>query len=57
MSREGTKMSCDELTLGKIIFGYTPRVVLPPQQPVSNATMEQVQRWGEDVSNDGLDAI
>ena len=57
MSCEGTKMSCDGLTLGKIIFGYTPREVLPPQQPVSNATMEQVQRWGEDVSNDGLDAI
>ena len=56
-SREGTKMSCAGLTLGKIIFGYTPRVVLPPQQPFSNATMEQVQRWGEDVSNDGLDAI
>ena len=56
-SCEGTKMSCDGLTLGKIIFGYTPRVVLPPQQPFSNATMEQVQRWGEDVSNDGLDAI
>ena len=56
-SREGTKMSCDGLTLGKIIFGYTPRVVLPPEQPFSNATMEQVQRWGEDVSNDGLDAI
>ncbi len=56
-SREGTKKSCDELTLGKIIFGYSPRVVLPPQQPVSNATMEQVQRWGEDVSKDGLDAI
>ena len=55
-SCEGTKMS-DRLTLGKIIFGYTPRVVLPPQQPFSNATMEQVQRWGEDVSNDGLDAI
>jgi hypothetical protein len=51
------KMSCADLTLGKIIFGYTPRVVLPPQQPVSNDTMEQVQRWGEDVSNDGLDAI
>ncbi len=50
-------MSCDGLTLGKIIFGDTPRVVLPPQQPVSNATMEQVQRWGEDISNDGLDAI
>ena len=50
-------MSCDRLTLGKIIFGYTPRVVLPPQQPFSNAMMEQVQRWGEDVSNDGLDAI
>ena len=50
-------MSCDELTLGKIIFGYTPRVVSTPQQPVSNATMEQVQRWGEDVSNNGLDAI
>ncbi len=50
-------MSCDELTRGKIIFRYTPRVVLPPQQPVSNATMEQVQRWVEDVSNDGLDAI
>jgi hypothetical protein len=47
----------NELTQGKINFGYTPRVVLPPQQPVSNATMEQVQRWGEDVSNDGLDAI
>ena len=45
------------LTLGKIIFGYTPRVVFPPQQPVSNATMEQVQGWGEDISNDGLDAI
>jgi hypothetical protein len=57
MSCEGTKMSCDELTLGKIIFGYTPRVVSTPQQPVSNATMEYVQRWGEDVSNDGLDAI
>ncbi len=57
MSRKGTKMSCAGLTLGKIIFGYTPRVVLPPQQPVLNATMEQVQRWGEDVSNDGLDAI
>jgi hypothetical protein len=50
-------MSCDGLTLGTIIFGYTPRVVLPPHQPVSNARMEQVQRWGEDVSNDGLDAI
>jgi hypothetical protein len=57
MSCEGTKMSCDGLTLGKIIFGYTPRVVLPPQQPFPNATTEQVQRWGEDVSNDGLDAI
>ena len=57
MSCEGTKMSCDELTLGKIIFGHTPRVVSTPQQPVSNDTMEQVQRWGEDVSNDGLDAI
>jgi hypothetical protein len=56
-SREGTKKSCDGLTLGKIIFGYTPRVVLPPQQPVSNAAMEQGQRWGEDVSNNGLDAI
>ncbi len=56
-SRKGTKMSCDGLTLGKIIFGYTPRVVLPPQQPVSNATIEQVQRWGEVVSNDGFDAI
>jgi hypothetical protein len=44
-------MSCDGLTLEKIIFGYTPREVLPPQQPVSNATMEQLQRWGEDVSN------
>ena len=50
-------MSYDKLTRGKIIFGYTPSAVLPPQQPVSNATMEQVQRWGEDVSNDGLDAI
>jgi hypothetical protein len=49
-------MSCAGLTLGKNIFGYTPRVVLPPQQPVSNAAMEQVQRWGEDVSNDGFDA-
>ncbi len=56
-SREGTKMSCAGLALGKIIFGYTPIVVLPPQQPVSNATLEQIQRWGEDVSNDGLDAI
>ncbi len=56
-SRDGPQMSCDGLTLGKIIFGYTPRVVLPPQQPVSNATMEQVQRWGEDISNDWLDAI
>ena len=54
-SRKGTKMSCDRLTLVEIIFGYTPRVVLPPQQPVSNATMEQVQRWGEDV-DDGFDA-
>ena len=34
-------MSCDGLTLAKLIFGYTPRVVLPPQQPVSNATI----RW------------
>ncbi len=50
-------MICDELTIGKSIFGYTPREVLPPQQPVSNVTMEQVQRWGEAVSNDGLDAI
>ena len=50
-------MSCAGLTLGEIIFGYTPRVVLPPQQPVLNATMKQVQRRGEDVSNDGLDAI
>ena len=50
-------MSCDRLILGNIIFGYTSRVVLPPQQPVLNATMEQVQRWGEDVSNDRLDAI
>ena len=56
-SCEGTKMSCDELTLRKIIFGYNPRVVSTPQQPVLNATMKQVQRWGEDVSNDGLDAI
>jgi hypothetical protein len=55
--KNDTKMSCDGLTLGKIIFGYTPRVVLPPQQPFSNATLEHVQRWGEDVSNDGLDAI
>jgi hypothetical protein len=39
-------MSCDGLTL-----------VLPPQQPVSNAMMEQVQRWGKDISNNGLDAI
>jgi hypothetical protein len=39
-------MSCAGLTLGKIIFGYTPRVVLPPQQPVSNAMMEQVQELG-----------
>ena len=53
MSRKGKKMSCAGLTLGKIIFGDTPRVVLPPQQPVSIATMEQIQRWGEDVSNDG----
>ena len=34
-------MSCDGLTLGKIIFGYTPRVVLPPHQPVLNATMNR----------------
>ena len=52
-SREGTQMSCDKLTRGKIIFGYTPRVVLPPQQPVSNATMEQVKRWGDDGCNLG----
>ena len=38
------------LTLVKIIFACAPRVVLLPQQPVSNATMEQVERWGEDVS-------
>ena len=56
-SREGTKISCGRLTLGKIIFGCGPRVVLPPQQPVSNNTMEQIERWGEDVSNDGLDAF
>jgi len=56
-SCKGTKISCGRLTLGKIIFEYAPRVVLPPQQPVSNATMEQVKRWGEDVSNDGLDAF
>ncbi len=54
---EGTKISFGRLTLGKIIFGCAPRVVLPPQQPVLNATMEQVKRWGEDVSNDGLDAF
>ncbi len=53
MSCEGTNMSCARLTLGKIIFGYTPRVVLPPQQPVSIATMEHIKRWGEDISNDG----
>jgi len=29
-SREGTTMSCAGLTLGKIIFGYTPRVVYLP---------------------------
>ncbi len=40
-------MSCDGRTLGKIIFGFSPRVVLPPQQPVSNARMEQVQRRGQ----------
>jgi hypothetical protein len=57
-SHEGTKMSCGGITRGKIIVGYTPSVILPPQQPVSNAMMEQIlQRWGEDVSNDGLDAI
>ena len=51
-------MSCGGITRGKIIVGYTPSVILPPQQPVSNAMMEQIlQRWGEDVSNDGLDAI
>ena len=44
-SREGTKMSCDVLTLGKIIFGYTPRVVLPPQQPVlKRKTMQEAQK-------------
>ncbi len=47
-------MSCDGLTLGKIIFGYTPRVDLPPQQPVSKTTIEPVQRWGEDVSNNWM---
>ena len=57
MSHEGTNMSCARLTLGKIIYGYTPRIVLPPHQPVLIATMEQIQRWGEDVFNDGLDAI
>jgi len=46
-----------DLPWGKIIFGYTTRVVLAPQQLVSIATMEQIQRWGEDISNDGLDAI
>ena len=56
-SCEGTKNSCGRLTLGEIIFGCAPRVVLPPQQPASNATMEQLKRWGEDVSNDGLDAF
>jgi hypothetical protein len=30
---------------------------LPPQQPVLNATMIQVERWGEDISNNGLDAF
>jgi len=52
-----TKISCGRLTLGKIIFEYAPRVVLPPQQPVLNAMMEQVKIWGEDVSNDRLDAF
>ncbi len=28
-------MSCAGLTLGKIIFGYTPRVVLPPPKSTS----------------------
>ena len=27
------------------------------QSVALNTTVEQVQRWGEDVSNDGLDAI
>ncbi len=49
----GHKNECDGLTLGKIIFGYTPRVVLPHQQPVSNATMEQVKRWGEEFPTMG----
>ena len=39
-------MSCAGLTLGKIIFGYTPRVVLPPQQPVSIATMPHKSQNG-----------
>jgi hypothetical protein len=57
MSPKGTKMSCDRFTLGKIFFGCPPRVVLPPQQHVSNAMIEKVERWGKDVSNNGLDAI
>ncbi len=56
-SCEGTKNSCGRLTLGKIIFGFATRVVVPPQQAVSNATMEQVKRWGEGVSDDGLDVF
>ena len=27
------------------------------QSVALNTTVEQVQRWGEDISNDGLDAI
>ena len=49
----GHKNELCRTSLGKIIFGYTPRVVLPPQQPVSNATMEQVKRWGDDGCNLG----
>ncbi len=51
------KLVVADLPLGNFFFGCAPRVVLPPQQPVLNATMEQVERWREDVSNDGLDAF
>ena len=58
----GTKKHKKELwhtypTLLKMSFGDGTRVVLPPQHAVLHSMMEQLQRWGEDISNDGSDAI
>jgi len=52
-------MSCDGLTLGKSIFWIHYKSSFTP--PATCFECDDgagiVQRWGEDVSNDGLDAI